>query len=427
MTTVDAPYPSYLDNINGLSIIRIERTDTTVTFRNRAGDAVGTFTIRNDPDAIAKAVKRIGAYDVGYKDVLIPDWHLPGVGNDAVGGVILTPSGTFSNCLSWTPDGRYATIGHGTSSPYFTTYRRDGDVFTKLADATGGLPSSSVRGVAWAPNGKHLAVGYASVSSGPTLSLYERNGDALVLSAASLTSFATQPGNVNSVAWSADGLYLAVGHNSAPYINIYKRGTMDNNTFSLLAGPSSLPGAAVNHASFSPDGKFLALASTDSGSGYLFVYRRNGDGFNRISTSGLTMPTGAAQVVRWSPDSQYLAVSHTTTPYISVYKMNANGTALTRWLITTLPPGNAHGLDWSPDGRYLAVGTSTSPYLTVYAFASGAFTKIDDVPSTPGASIFWCEWSPDGKYLGITYNSSALLGFYKSVMAPRSGAASYIP
>jgi hypothetical protein len=42
MGTVRAPYPSYMDAIDGKSIVSIERDATTVTFRNRLGVAVGT-------------------------------------------------------------------------------------------------------------------------------------------------------------------------------------------------------------------------------------------------------------------------------------------------------------------------------------------------------------------------------------------------
>lgn len=78
-------------------------------------------------------------------------------------------------------------------------------------------------------------------------------------------------GNGNGVAFSPDGVYLAAGHGSSPYLTIYKR---DGDTFTKLTNPSALPTGQVNGVAFSPDGVYLAAGQGNSP--YLTIYKRDG-------------------------------------------------------------------------------------------------------------------------------------------------------
>ena len=73
----------------------------------------------------------------------------------------------------------------------------------------------------------------------------------------------------------------------------------------------------------------------------------------------------------WSPDGQYVAVMHTTSPYITTYKRV--GDVLTKLANpATLPTGTGTGGDWSPGGEFLAVSHQDSPYVTVYKSSMGS-------------------------------------------------------
>src|SRR5690606_2421748 len=43
---------------------------------------------------------------------------------------------------------------------------------------------------------------------------------------------------------------------------------------------------------------------------------------------------------------------------------------------STLPTGDGFGVSFSPDGNYLAVGHSSSPYVTIYKRNGDTFTKL---------------------------------------------------
>jgi hypothetical protein len=57
-------------------------------------------------------------------------------------------------------------------------------------------------------------------------------------------------GNGSAVSFSSDGVYLAVGHSTTPFMTIYKR---SGDTFAKLADPSTLPASAGTGVSFSTD------------------------------------------------------------------------------------------------------------------------------------------------------------------------------
>ncbi|HHV42121.1 MAG TPA: WD40 repeat domain-containing protein, partial [Clostridiaceae bacterium] len=93
----------------------------------------------------------------------------------------------------------------------------------------------------------------------------------------------------------------------------------------------------------------------------------------------------------FSPDSKYLAVGHSDSPYITIYDVE-NG-------FTKLPdlsalPGTGYGCSFSPDGKYLAVAHSVSPRITIYDVTNG-FTKLPDLSALPDTGE-GCSFSPDG-------------------------------
>ena len=82
------------------------------------------------------------------------------------------------------------------------------------------LPGSSMRTLAWSPDGQYLAAG-SDTSDSTRFRWYKRTGDTL----AELTQPATLPGsNMQTLAWSPDGQYLAAGSDTgdATRFRLYK-------------------------------------------------------------------------------------------------------------------------------------------------------------------------------------------------------------
>jgi len=118
--------------------------------------------------------------------------------------------------VSWSPDSTYLSIAHA-SSPFVTTYKRSGDVFTKLANPAT-LPGTAGFDVSWSPDGRYLAVGNNNAST-PYFTVYKRSGDVLtVIDYPSTVAAALTAG----VDWSPDGKYLAMALGSTPFVYVYK-------------------------------------------------------------------------------------------------------------------------------------------------------------------------------------------------------------
>ena len=119
-----------------------------------------------------------------------------------------------------------------------------------------------------------------------------------------------------------------------------------------------------------------------------------------------TLPTGAGQDAKFSPDDTYLAVAHATSPFITIYKRN--GDTFTKLdNPANLPTGTAHWVGWSYDNTYLAVGHSTSPYITIYKRSGDVFTKLAnpaDLPQDAVPRVAWSKTNSTYLYAGV-YNS----------------------
>lgn len=182
----------------------------------------------------------------------------------------------------------------------------------------------------------------------------------------SLSSFAkvTDPSTLPAgagqcVAWSPDGMFLAVGHTTTPFITIYQR---SGTTFTKITNPTSLPADQVNSLSWSPDGQFLACAVNTTP--FLAIYQRSGTTFTLL-TNPTTLPAGQANGIKFSPAGDLLAVAHNTSPFVSIYARN--GTTFTKLTDPSLlPAGNGKSVSWTPDGKYLTVANLNTPFMTNY-------------------------------------------------------------
>ncbi len=79
-----------------------------------------------------------------------------------------------------------------------------------------------------------------------TVTIYKRTGDTFT----KLANPVTLPtGTAHGVAFSADGIYMSVGHEKSPYVTIYKR---IGNLFAKLADPNILPTDRGNGVAYYP-------------------------------------------------------------------------------------------------------------------------------------------------------------------------------
>ena len=90
---------------------------------------------------------------------------------------------------------------------------------------------------------------------------------------------------------------------------------MENPT--KLADPSTLPTGTGRGATFPLDGTYLAVAHDTSP--FITIYKRSGDVFTKLANPS-ALPTGTGRGATFPLDGTYLAVAHSTSPFITIYK-----------------------------------------------------------------------------------------------------------
>lgn len=159
--------------------------------------------------------------------------------------------------------------------------------------------------------------------------------------------------------------------------------------------PVNLPDAGkLQVLSWSPNGKFLAVASTS--------HAATGSKIYLLSPDGQTVATlnGAFKPVAWSPDSQFLVTGHeagstkvagVATPQGDFQSWNVDGKLITNFNLKDNIGGGFSGgisddiIAWSPDGKQLAIKTqkdiqlwSKDGKLTSTLQRTGSFTWSSD-------------------------------------------------
>jgi len=180
---------------------------------------------------------------------------------------------------------------------------------------------------------------------------------------------ATLPTNTGrGCAFDPTGNYLAVAHDSIPYITIYKR---SGDTFTKLADPAALPSGAGYGCAFDPTGTYLAVAHDSSP--YITIYKRDGDTFTKLADPA-ALPTNTGYGCAFDPTGTYLAVAHFGSPYIAIYRRS--GDTFTKLADpATRPPSTGYGCAFDPTGTYLAVAHGGSPRITIYNRSSRTVFK----------------------------------------------------
>lgn len=207
-------------------------------------------------------------------------------------------------------------------------------------------------------------------------------------------------------AFSPDGKYLAVATYDSPRIIIYKR---TGDIFTKLPNPDILPPNSAYSVAFSPDNSYLVVGHDRSP--YITIYKRNGDNFTKLPNPA-SLPGSIGNGVAFSPDGNLLAVAHSGSPYVTIYKRNDDTfTKLPNPDI--LPTSTGNSVAFSPDGNYLAVAHLHPPYITIYKFIDGIFKKLpnpDVLPTNTGRGV---TFSPDGNYMVVAHTGQPCITIYK--------------
>ena len=239
-----------------------------------------------------------------------------------------------------------------------------------------------VRGLAWSPDGKTLAVG---ASASGTAQLWD------VSTGRPVVTLQGSTGQVYQMAWSPDGALLAAG--------------ADDNTVRVWDIQSSRlvqtlqgTGIVVFGVAWSPHGERLAAGNSD-GTVQLWersTWHRSGSWNDPAATGQFTAGRfhTAAYTVAWSPNARLLAATR-YDGYVRVW--DASSGKLLHLLSTSNQP---NAVSWSPDGRLLA---SASDDGTVQLWDTASYKNTRTLSAeSEGGWAFAIPWSPDGRLLACS-------------------------
>ena len=179
-----------------------------------------------------------------------------------------------------------------------------------------------------------------------------------------------------------------------------------------LSNPATLPGGDANDCAFSPNGEFFAVGHATTP--FVTIYQRTGNTFVKLANPA-TLPTGAVNACAFSPNGEFLAVAHNVAPGVTIYQRS--GSTFTKLTNPATLPFAGYGCAFSPNGEYLAVADASSPYVLIYQRSGTTFTKLADPATLPTGPAWKCSFSPSGEFLCVPHQTSPYLTIYQ-----RSGA-----
>ena len=279
------------------------------------------------------------------------------------------------------------SVDFGPNGNYIATGDIDGDVgFWEVGDdeAIGYVTLGGVvRGVAFSPNGRYLAAD----------GIDENNGGVIVwlLDVATRTTVSgtyvhDDAHKINSIAYSPDGRYIAVG------VDFTWAFLWDLNSGEMY-GWGNLDASEVYDVAFSPDGRYLA---TGNDNGDLTLWELNSwwtDDVNSINFK----PGGNVRSVAFSPNGKYLAADSYDGRNTSVTIYDIINNKSVRQIDPDVYEVNA--LAFSSDGQYLAVG-GTDPEIIIYRIGTAEITSVTAITEVAtiqtSGEVYDLAWSPDG-------------------------------
>jgi WD40 repeat protein len=255
----------------------------------------------------------------------------------------------------------------------------------------------SVNGVAYSPDGVHLASG----SSDGTVRLWRYDG----VKTDEACKIEANPKGVNAVAYSKDGKLLAAGCADGSIVTWSVAGAKATPRAAFAAHGSS----AVTSVAFSPNGQSLLSAGADG------LVRQWDVGKKPAKIAEFKGHAGGVTGVAWSPDGGTIASS-------------SSDWTVRLWDVATrrerVPPdgplSHVYALAFSQDATTLATG-SWDGFVRLSSVAGDAPRERSTFKGT-GTYVYSLAYAPDGKTLASGEHASAV-HFWNVVNAARPSPA----
>src|SRR5256714_6669529 len=216
--------------------------------------------------------------------------------------------------------------------------------------------------------------------------------------------------NVSPV-WSADGDGIFYVSNARGGRDLYYervRGTRADGLPHALTSGLKIHGIAV-----AGDNQLAYSAWTTNVGIWSLPFPRSGP-VSASTAHSILSTTESIEVVRLSPDGQWLAFDSDRSGNMDTYKMRIEGTSLQQ---LTTNPADDFRPSWSPDGREIAFHSWRSGNRDSYVVAADGSTERL-IASGPDHE-FSGTWSPDGNQMAFESDRTGLIEIY--VVPSRGG------
>ncbi len=350
-------------------------------------------------------------------------------------GVLPIEIGAGVNALAWSSDDKYLAVGFDSAANkeiriYEFNVTSRAATLTDI-DALSSDIGASVYTLCWSPGDKHLAVGLDYGAYREIRVYYFKETESRLIYFPFSSVDVNQ--SVYSISWSDDGNYLVVGLDAGAkkevrVYNVTTDGLVVVGMNDLDALPSAT-GYAVNSVTWSPDGNYVAVGLVGGANEEVRIY--SFDGSDLTPVNGLTADVGVTvRSVSWRSTGNYIAVGFnnhngqevrvyqlvggTTLNFITGVNIQSEGWGWIGWPFNTwiYPPEDKAVLSvaWSPNGSYLAVGAVGEAFfgeLRVYSFSTlggGSLSLRDDVDlgGILDRSGYAVTWKPGGNnYIAV--------------------------
>ena len=202
--------------------------------------------------------------------------------------------------------------------------------------------------------------------------------------------------------FSPDGKYLAVAYGDGMMLYDFSAGYPVK-----TENPDNIPLGFITTTAFSPNGKWLAVGNEFSP--FITLFDMTSNAKTKIDDPDVS-PTGATLGIAFSSDSSSVAVAHYEAPFITLYKV-IDG-CLIKQPGPDIPPNSyCYAAAFSPDNKYLVFAQRDAPGITIYDISgsSPAIVSPDVAPSGTGTGV---AFSPNGEYLAVSTTSSPYITIY---------------